>query len=1185
MRLKELEIQGFKSFPDKTKITIGQGITGVVGPNGSGKSNISDSIRWVLGETSSKQLRGSGKMEDVIFGGTQSRGAMGFASVALTIDNSDHGLDMDADEVTIGRRYYRSGESEYSINGQNVRLKDVYELLLDTGIGRDGYAIVGQGRIAEIVGAKSAERREIFEEASGIAKYRYRKNEAERRLEAAEGNLERLRDILGELEKRVGPLKRDSEKAQQFLELSERRKSLEVTLWVDAIRRANDTVRDQQRKFEAAQADYERLSRQLDEFDEKSAALREEAQQLVLQVEQANADIRAVTEANAGSESEIAVLKNESEHSRFRIDEATGELERAGQGRQSIEIEAAGHKAAIEKLHGEVAALDARVAELRAELRALEEKAAASGQRRDVIDAAIARLQDTATAAKVRAASAQSAKEAAAQRLDEAKQQAVELENSAAAAEEEKRRAERRLKDAEEAVTRNDNIKAGLKLKLESRRRQQAEAADALQKADKERSNTSQRIHILEDLERNMDGYQQSVKAVMRAAAGRRLRGIIGPVAGILTVEKGYETAIETALGFALQNIVVEDQGCARAAIGFLKDERAGRATFLPLDTVQGSRFTGRLTGTAEVAADLVKCDPRYQHIIDNLLGRIIVVEDLSEASTVAKNLGYRNRIVTLDGQVINAGGSFTGGSTARSVGVFSRKQELDELRTRLVKLEKKRADAEKELEARKAEVDNLTAQLSGAEAEGMNASSERLRASLELDRLTAAVAQHEENTRSLAAEIEAQQAAVTQNETACAEAEAAQGKAEAELNTYNAELAELGESTGSLTAERERITNELSENQMQRLANEKDIGLHEAALEGLQSRTGEAEARARELNAAIEAAKAKIEANALKIAEIERTRGENKEKIAAAEETIRTANAARMEKEAAVARLGQENRALTDERERMSGEMARLAERRTAAENELNDTNTKLWEEYQLTAGEAKELCVEFESLTELRRSVAEVRGKIRGLGNVNVGAIEEYKEVKERYDFLKAQVTDVEKAKSELTKMIAELCSEMEELFTTSFKQINTHFQQIFKELFGGGHARLYLSDESNVLESGIEIEVSPPGKVIKNLSALSGGEQALVAISIYFAILNVNPAPFCFLDEIEAALDDVNVARYAQYLRRMTDHTQFIVITHRRGTMEAADVLYGVTMQEDGVSKILRLDLDKVSADLIT
>ena len=409
MRLKELEIQGFKSFPDKTKISIGQGITGVVGPNGSGKSNISDSIRWVLGETSSKQLRGSGKMEDVIFGGTQTRGAMGYASVALTIDNSDHGLDMDADEVTIGRRYYRSGESEYSINGQSVRLKDVYELLLDTGIGRDGYAIVGQGRIAEIVGAKSAERREIFEEASGIAKYRYRKNEAERRLDAAEGNLERLRDILGELEKRVGPLKRDSEKAQQFLELSEKRKSLEITLWVDAIRRANDTLRDQQRKYEAAEADYDRLSRQLDAFDEKNADLREETQQLMLKVEQANADIRAITEANAGSESEIAVLKNESEHSRFRIDEANTELERAGQGRESIDREAADHRAAIDALKDGMAALDTRVAELREALHALEEKAAASGERRDVIDAAMTRLQDIATAAKVRAASAQSA--------------------------------------------------------------------------------------------------------------------------------------------------------------------------------------------------------------------------------------------------------------------------------------------------------------------------------------------------------------------------------------------------------------------------------------------------------------------------------------------------------------------------------------------------------------------------------------------------------------------------------------------------------------------------------------------------------------------------------------------------------------------------------------------------------
>ena len=1184
MRLKELEIQGFKSFPDRTRITIGSGITGVVGPNGSGKSNISDAIRWVLGETSSKQLRGSGKMEDVIFGGTQTRGAMGYAAVTLTIDNSDHGLEMDAEEVSIGRRYYRSGNSEYSINGQNVRLKDVYELLLNTGLGRDGYAIVSQGRIAEIVGAKSSERREIFEEASGIAKYRYRKNEAEHRLAAAENNLERLRDILGELEKRVGPLKRDSEKAQQFLELSAARKSLEVTLWVDAIRRANESLRDQQRKYEAAQADYDRLSRQLDDFDARSAALREQAQALVLQVEQANADIRAVTEANAGSESEAAVLKNESEHDRFRIDEAAAELARAGEGRESIEREAADHRAAVESLRHGMARLDEDVAALRGELQELEEKAAASGRRRDAVDAAMARLQDTATSAKVREAAARTAAEAARARQASAEEQAAQTREAAARTESETARAARRLQDAEEAVTRNENIKAGLQLKLESRRRQQAEAADALQKADRERSNTEQRIHILEELERSMDGYQQSVKSVMRAAGGRRLRGVIGPVAGILTVHKGYEVAIETALGYALQNIVVEDQGCARAAIAFLKEEKAGRATFLPLDTVQGSRFTGRLTGTAEVAADLVEADPRYRAIVDNLLGRIIVVEDLAEASAVAKNLGYRNRIVTLDGQVINAGGSFTGGSTARSAGVFSRKQELEELRVKLKKLEQRRADAEREAKARQAEADTLAAELAGAESESVNAASARLKASLDLERLDAAVQEGAAAAQRRGAEIQQLETQLKENDTARAQAENGAAAAQTELDKYNAELSQLGESTGELSRRREALSASLSEAQMNRLTGEKDIGLHEAALETLRGRTGEAEARARELQAAMEAARQKIAANELRVAEIERARAETKEKIAAAEQTIRTANAARMEKEAAVTRLGQENRALTDERERMSGEMARLAERRTAAETELNTTAAKLWDEYQLTEAEAKGLCVEFSNVTDLRRQVAEVRGKIRALGNVNVGAIDEYKEVKERYDFLKAQVSDVERSKSELTRMIGELRGEMEEMFSKSFKEINRNFGHIFRELFGGGSARLYLSDESNVLESGIEIEVSPPGKVIRNLSALSGGEQALVAISIYFAILEVNPSPFCILDEIEAALDDVNVTRYANYLRRMTDKTQFIVITHRRGTMEAADVLYGVTMQEDGVSKLLRLDLNNVSADLV-
>ena len=1185
MRLKELEIQGFKSFPDRTKITIGPGITGVVGPNGSGKSNISDAIRWVMGETSSKQLRGAGKMEDVIFGGTQTRGAMGFASVSLTIDNSDHGLAMDADEVTIGRRYYRSGESEYTINGQNVRLKDVYELLLDTGLGRDGYAIVGQGRIAEIVAAKSNERREIFEEASGIARFRYRKNEAERRLAAAEGNLERLRDILGELEGRVGPLKRDSEKAQKFLEYSATRKSLEITLWVDSIRRAQEAVRDQQRRYEAAESDYGRLSKQLDEFDARTEALRAEAQKLMLDVEQANADIRALTEAGAGRDSALAVLRNENEHARAQIAEAEAEQARAGEGAKGIEAETAEHEAAIQALRAAVAKADEQLAGLRGRLNALEQQALQSGQRQDVLNAAIARQQEVATACKVQAASLESSLSASQTQLD-----ALRTQAGAAGAAAEKLAAERAaaaeaLQKAEENVTRCDNIKNGLALKLESRRRQQAEAAEALQKADRDRSNTAQRIRILEDLEKNLDGYQQSVKAVMRAAEARRLRGVIGPVAGILTVRKGYETAIETALGFALQNLVVENERDARAAIAFLKESRAGRATFLPLDTVQGHRFTGPLTGTAEVAADLVEVDARYQNIVDNLLGRIIVVDDLTEASAVAKRLSYRNRIVTLDGQVVNAGGSFTGGSTARSAGVFTRKQELDELREKLATLDKRRAEAERETSARKAEVDNLAAQVAGAESESVNAASARLRASLELERLDAAVAEGAAAAQRRKAEIDALTETLQKDKAARAQADNARVAAEAELERYTAELQTLGESSGTLTAEREQITADLNAAQLERLTHEKDIGLHEASLETLRSRSGEAAARARELEASITAANATLEANAAKAEAIERERAEAKDKIAAAEQAIREANAARLEKEAEITRLGQENRALTDERERMGGEMARLAERRAAAEAERDDTAAKLWEEYQLTENEAKAQCVEFTTVTELRRQVAEVRGKIRALGNVNVGAIDEYKEVKERYDFLKAQVGDVERSKTELTRMIAELCQEMEEMFKKSFQEINRNFGRIFRELFGGGRARLYLSDEGNILDSGIEIEVSPPGKVIRNLSALSGGEQALVAISIYFAILEVNPSPFCILDEIEAALDDVNVTRYAQYLRRMTERTQFIVITHRRGTMEAADVLYGVTMQEDGVSKLLRLDLDHVNVDMIS
>ena len=1185
MRLKELEIQGFKSFPDKTRITIGEGITGVVGPNGSGKSNISDSIRWVLGETSSKQLRGAGKMEDVIFGGTQTRGAMGYAAVSLTIDNSDHGLEMDADEVTIGRRYYRSGESEYTINGQSVRLKDVYELLLDTGLGRDGYAIVGQGRIAEIVGAKSTERREIFEEASGIAKYRYRKNEAERRLAAAEGNLERLRDILGELEKRVGPLKRDSEKAEQFLAYSETRKGLEITLWVDSIRRAQDTVRDQQRKYEAAESDYARISRQLDEFDTRTEALRAEAQQLMLQVEEANAEIRTITEQNAGSESQLAVLQNETEHANEQIRSASDELTRAGEGAKGIAQEADEHKAEITQLQTVLQNLDAEADKLRQQLNTLEQQALQSGERREIVSAAMARMQQNATALQVRGAGLQSAVEAARAQLNGLKNQEAAAGDVAQKLTEERDAAAEHLKECEEAVTRNDNIRSGLKLKLESRRRQQAEAAEALQKAAADKNNTAQRIRILEDLERNMDGYQQSVKAVMRAAGGGRLRGIIGPVAGILSVRKGYEIAIETALGFALQNIVVQDQGCARAAITFLKEERAGRATFLPLDTVQPGFFRGNLSGSARLASTLVKADPRYANIVSNLLGRIVVVDDINEASRVARELGYHNKVVTLDGQVINAGGSFTGGSVQRSAGLFTRRQEMEELRVKAAKLQKDCLAAQERTDELKTQTDALAAELTAAESEIITAANDRVRAEAEQKRLEAAVTQSEAALAGRQDEMERWKAQLEAARARADEAEKQEAAFAADIDARTAELERIAEGDDAFLARQRSLAERLSAKRMEQLARQKDAELARSQIEALEKQAKDAESRRAALEESLTALAARSGACQEEIEAIRRAKVDSTGLIAEKEAEIRAATEKRLLCQKSETEALAKGRAASDEREEMGREMARLAERKAAAESEYDQMAAKLWDEYQLTLSQAEALCVEFENVNALRAQVADLRGKIRALGSVNVSAIEEYQEVKARYDALRAQVEDVEGSKNELTRMINGLSNQMRDIFTDSFRAINENFGRVFTELFGGGEASLVLEDESDVLACGIGIRVAPPGKVIKNLEALSGGEQALVAISIYFAILAVNPAPFCILDEIEAALDDANVVRFAQYLRRVSDKTQFIVITHRRGTMEAANVLYGVTMQEDGVSKLLKLDLEQVDAEMVS
>ena len=1185
MVFKELEIQGFKSFPDKVKITFDAGVTGVVGPNGSGKSNLSDAVRWVLGETSSRQLRAAGKMEDVIFGGTRRRSAMGFASVRLTLDNTGHTLDVDADEVTIGRKYYRSGDSEYTINGQVCRLRDVYELLLDTGIGRDGYSVIGQGRIAEIVAAKSSERREIFEEACGIAKYRYRKTEAERRLAAAGENLERLRDILGELESRVGPLEKESAKAQKFLELSEQRKTLEVTLWTDSVHRARDTVRQQVRDYETAQADYERFDGEAKAAEQEAEEIRMQAQQLTIAVERLNGDIRSITEQISGSDSRIAVLENDILRNEESIASLRSEIEAGEQDGAEADAALQRHRAVAAKMEAEGEKLAAEIDALNAELTKLADASNASGARKDTLRAEITDLTAKRTEAQVAQAAAEAAEETARQRLPA-------LEQAVQEGTDQWETARQDLTDTiryREMLTENEkqlaNVRSGLELKLKNRKAALDEADTAEQRLGRELDAARQRLSVLRELEKNMDGYQNSVKAVMRAAGARRLRGIIGPVSAILKVEPGCEVAVETALGAALQNIVVENEAAAKAAIALLRSDNAGRATFLPLDTVQPGVFRGRLSGTARLASSLVQADARYGNIVSNLLGRIIVVEDINEASRVARDNGFRSRVVTMDGQVINAGGSFTGGSVQRSAGLFTRKQEMEELRIRAAKLQKDCLAAQEKTDQCKEQVDALQAELTATASEQITAANDRVRAEAEQKRLEAAAAQLETARNARRQEIDTLQAALADSRAKAEDAVKLQAELTAKIDRRTAEMSRIAEGDDSFLTRQNALAQDLSAKRLEQVTRQKDAELAYSQIAALEQRARDAAARRTSLEESVAALAARSDACRAEIADIRQTRADSQTTIAQKEAEIREATQKRLARQQAETETLARARTAADSREEMSREMARLAERKAAAENEYDQTVAKLWDEYQLSVSQAEALCVEFDSLPALRAQVADLRGKIRALGSVNVSAIEEYKEVKARYDALVTQVTDVEESRNELSRMISKLSAQMREIFTDSFRAINENFGRVFAELFGGGEASLMLEDESDVLSSGIGIRVAPPGKVIKNLEALSGGEQALVAISIYFAILAVNPAPFCILDEIEAALDDANVVRFAQYLRQVSDKTQFIVITHRRGTMEAANVLYGVTMQEDGVSKLLKLDLEQVDAELVS
>ena len=910
-----------------------------------------------------------------------------------------------------------------------------------------------------------------------------------------------------------------------------------------------------------------------------------QAQQLTIAVERLNGDIRSITEQISGSESRIAVLENDI----ARNEESAADLRAEIAAGQQDSTEAA---AALERHRAVAKSMELAGRKLAAELDALNDELVRltrendqSGARRDTLRGEVAALTARHTEAQVAQAAAEAAAETALSRLPALEEAAEVLAVQRDDAKQDLEDTVRYLTTLAENEQQLKNIRAGLELKLKSRRAALEEADRAEQQLNRELDAARQRLSVLRELEKNMEGYQNSVKTVMRAASARRLRGIIGPVSSILRVEPGREVAIETALGGALQNIVVENEAAAKAGIALLRSENAGRATFLPLDTVQPGVFRGKLSGSARLASSLVQADARYSDIVSNLLGRIIVVDDINEASRVARDNGFRSKVVTLDGQVVNAGGSFTGGSVQRSAGLFTRKQELEELRVKAAKLQKECLAAQEKTDQCKQQADALNAELTAASSEQITAANDRVRAEAERKRLEAAMEQAETALAARQKEIDTLNAQLADSREKAAQAEAQEAALAGEIEAKSGELNRIAEGDDAFLTRQRALAEQVSAKRLEQVSRQKDAELAQAQIEALEQRTRDAESRRASLEESLAALAARSDACRAEIEAIRKAKTDSRAEIEAKEAEIRKATEQRLSCQQAETEALARARTAADSREEMGREMARLAERKAAAESEYDATAAKLWDEYQLTVSQAEELCVEFDSLPALRAQVADLRNQIRALGNVNVSAIEEYQEVRERYDALSAQVADVEGSRNELTRMIASLSGQMKEIFTDSFRAINENFGRIFAELFGGGEASLVLEDESDVLSCGIGIQVAPPGKVIKNLEALSGGEQALVAISIYFAILAVNPAPFCILDEIEAALDDANVSRFAQYLHRVSDKTQFIVITHRRGTMEAANVLYGVTMQEDGVSKLLKLDLEQVDATLVS
>ncbi len=1192
MYLKSLELHGFKSFPNRTVLTFERGATVIVGPNGSGKSNISDAMRWVLGELSSRNIRGT-KMEDVIFGGTDERRPMGFAEVSVTFDNSDpeNRLDSEFDEVTVTRRYFRTGDSEYLINRQPKRLRDIYELFMNTGVGREGYSIIGQGKIAEIISKKSDERRNIFEEAAGISKYRHRKEESERKLKQTQDNLDRVKDILSELENRVGPLEKEAEKARRGLAIYEEKKRADVSLWLFDTKKIRDDIEAAENAWKLSVHELEIIDQMISDLEAQNENIFNKTQSNKRLSEELLESIRQTTAKMHKIDNDLRVAETEFAHSAEMIAQCRVRIEEIRASKGNIEAgkkEYTDRKAQFENTLSEVQ--DKRLeylAESQELVKKIEEAKRELEEALDELTVEENAAQDLNVRINILKSSAAS---------DGTKSQDIEKEIEKYQAEEqvlkeEADKCEENASGFKSQIAEKDEIISSANEKLDALTEEKAQITDSLNKQKLEHDELVQRADVLQRMNEHFAGYAESVKFVMKEYTAGNISGagkIHGPLSSLINVDKNYITAVETALGSSLQNIVVENEETAKAAIAALKRANAGRATFYPISAIKPAteteeiREAKKLQGFVGRADNLVDSKSEYRGIIEWLLLRTVVFDNIDNASFAAKKLRYRVKIVTLDGQVINTGGAFTGGSAKRDSGILSRLTEITTLKEKAKALEKKIKETEEALK----EIDS---EIKTADEASKNAEQDKeLLLTLSRSQFAAldnATARYNANKNILDKLISDRDILVSQ-----------QSMAEDELIKLGSDYEAALERIAALKDFRARRSSEMGvfdENNDEVLGKANDLYIKAMEIrkdiENVELMISNIDARIADLDSEEAAQRDRINELTDKSSGIDNLKSVNQTEYERLEEELDELNRRRSEVESGNDEFERELNIIRQKTKENTASRQVAYEATVKNENKLlglrerqDKLGSQLWDDYEITYEDAVSL--EYPPVTEQNRDeVAQIqsscRAKLRAIGNYNPAAIDEYAEVKTRYDALNTQFVDLTSSYDELLSIISRLEEEMRTSFVDAFEAINKNFSITFRELFGGGSAELLLTDPEDVLTSGIEIKAAPPGKIIKNLALLSGGEQSFVAIALLFAILKVNPTPFCILDEIEAALDEVNVFRFAEYIRKFDDGTQFILITHRRGTMEVGDRLYGVTMPQRGISQAIELNVNEI------